>query len=426
MDNEFAPHVDDIKRALDSEVDSNTITLDLKKLIEFRVPLEEAKRSLIKKYGGGDKSILCKMNDIKIGEHNIEFTAQVMELSKKTINSNAHEKTIFTGILGDETAARSFTAWDDFGLNAGDVIHVTQAYVRNWQDRPEINLGSKSKVTKVNTTISINPEILQKKLSELKDGDVNVNTVFNILSIEPREIITKDGSKKILNGIGADDRTKAPFTSWVLLPELVAGNTIEVKNAYVRSFRGVPTLHINENSRVTKLDKAIEFKEPKRVMIRDIIESDGAFDVVIEGNILSVRPGSGLIVRCPFCSRVIQKGVCRVHSKVEEKLDMRIKAIIDDGTGAMTLVLNAELTQAISGINLVEAKEIARAAMSQNAVEDEMKKRLLGKILTARGNMSKGEYGVTLVATKVRESQDTINGRALELLSREGNNGKDT
>jgi replication factor A1 len=191
----------------------------------------------------------------------------------------------------------------------------------------------------------------------------------------------------------------------------------------VRSFRGVPILHINENSKLTKLEKSIEFKEPKNVMIRDIIESQGAFDVVIEGNILSVRPGSGLIARCPECSRVIQKGMCRVHGKVEEKLDMRIKAIIDDGTGAMTLVLNAELTQALSGITIEQAKEIAKAAMSQNAVEEELKKKLLGKMLTARGNMSKGEYGITLVAAKVRESHDQINERALELLSRAGQHG---
>ena len=423
MDDEFAPHVEEIKRALDNEIEESSILADLQKPIEFRVPLEEAKRSIIKKYGGADKSKVCKLADIKIGDRNIEFTAQVMELAKKSINVNTIEKTIFSGTLGDETAARSFTAWNDFGLNAGDVVQVTQAYVRNWQDRPEINFGSKSKVTKLNTTMAINPEILQKKLAELRDGDVNVNAAFTILSIEPREIITKDGVKNILNGIGADDKTKAPFTSWVLLPELVAGNTIEVKNAYVRSFRGVPTLHINENSKVTKLENSIEFKEPNKVLIRDIIESEGAFDVVIEGNILSVRPGSGLIARCPECSRVIQKGMCRVHGKVDEKLDMRIKAIIDDGTGAMTLVLNAELTQVLCGITIEQAKEIAKAAMSQNAVEEEVKKKLLGKKLNARGNMSKGEYGITLVATKVWESHDQINERALEILSRAGQHG---
>ncbi len=423
MEDKFAPHVDDIKRALDSEIDDSTIIADLKRLLEYRVPLEEAKRSLIKKYGGAEKSIVRKLGDIRIGDRNVELTAQILEFTRRTINVNNNEKIIFSGVLGDETAARSFTAWHDFGLNAGDVVHITQAYVRNWQDRPEINFGPKSKVAKLDTTIAIKQENVQKKLAELRDGDVNVNTAFTVLSIEPREIITKDGGKKILNGIGADDKTKAPFTSWVLLPELAAGNTIEVKNAYVRSFRGIPTLHINENSKIAKLEKRIEFKEPQKVMIGDIIENDGAFDVVMEGNILSVRPGSGLITRCPECFRVIQKGMCRVHGKVDEKMDMRIKAIIDDGTGAMTLVLNAELTQALCGITIEQAKEIAKAAMSQTAVEDEVKKKLLGRILIARGNMSKGEFGITLVATEVRESPDIIKQKARELLSREGQHG---
>ena len=424
MEDEFAPHVDEIKKALDSEIDENGILADIKKLIEFRVPIEEAKRSIIKKYGGADKSIVRKLCDIKISDRNIEFTAQVMEITRKTINSNTIEKTIFSGIMGDETAARSFTSWHDFGLNTGDVVHITSAYVRNWQDRPEINFGNKSKVTKLNTTFTINPGILQKKLAELRDGDVNVNAAFTILSIEPREIITKDGSKKILNGIGADDKTKAPFTSWVLLPDIAAGNTIDVKNAYVRSFRGVPTLHINENSKVTKLEKSIEFKEPHKVMIGDLIETQGAFDVVIEGNILSVRPGSGLISRCPECFRVIQKSMCRVHGKVDEKLDMRVKSIIDDGTGSMSLVLNAELTQAICGITIEQAKEISKAAMTTAAVEEEVKKKLMGKLLKARGNMSKGEFGVSLVASKVWEPGDTNKEKAKELLARAGN-GKD-
>lgn len=425
MDPEFAPHVDEIKKALDIEIDDNKLASDLKRLLDFRVPVEEAKRSLIKKYGGGEKSIARKLKDIVIGDLNIEVTAQILEITKKTITVKNTEKTIFSGILSDETAARSFTSWNDLGLNVGEVISISQAYVRNWQDRPEINFGNRSKVIKLNTKINIAPINTLKKISELRDGDVNVETVFTVLKIEPHEISTKDGKKNILNGIAADDRTKVPFTSWVLLPEIAPGNTINVTNAYVRSFRGVPTLHINENSKVTKLDKTIQYTEPQKIMIGDLIEKDGAFDAVIEGNILSIRPGSGLIARCPECSRVIQKSMCRVHGKVDEKADMRIKAIIDDGTGALTLVLNSELTQGIAGITIERSKEIAKAAMSQKAVEDEIKGKLLGKALAARGNMSKGEYGVTLVATRVWEPHDMNRERANELLKR-ASNGKNT
>ncbi|MDO9097309.1 MAG: hypothetical protein Q7U60_04230, partial [Candidatus Methanoperedens sp.] len=174
MEIEFAPHVEEIKRALDNEIDESNIIAELKKLLEYRVPLSEAKRSLIKKYGGADKSIMRKLGDIQVGDRNIEVTAQVLEISKKTINVKNAEKTVFSGILGDETAARSFTAWDDFDLNAGDVIKITQAYVRNWQERPEINFGGRSKVTKLTSKIQINHDSEIKKLRELKDGDINI------------------------------------------------------------------------------------------------------------------------------------------------------------------------------------------------------------------------------------------------------------
>ena len=418
MEIEFAPHVEEIKRALDTEIDESNIIAELKKLLEYRVPLSEAKRSLIKKYGGAEKSILRKLRDIQVGDRNIEVTAQVLEISKKTINVKNAEKTVFSGILGDETAARSFTAWDNFDLNIGDVVKITQAYVRNWQERPEINFGGRSKVTKLTSKIQINHDTVIKKLSELKDGDINIHAIFTILNIEPRDINTKDGTKNILSGIAADEDTKLPFTAWVILPELAAGSTVEVKNTYVRSFRGVPTINLNENSTAAKIDKTLEYKATGIARIGDVVSKDGAYDITIEGNILSIRPGSGLIARCPECSRVIQKGMCRVHGKVDEKMDMRIKAIIDDGTGALTLVLDAGLTQKICGYTIEEAQQVAMAAMSQKAVEEEIKRKLVGKMLAARGNMSKGEFGVTLVANSVWEPQETIKEKAAGLLGR--------
>ncbi len=415
MEIEFAPHVEEIKRALDKEIDDSKIIAELKKLLEYRVPISEAKRSLIKKYGGMEKGAVRKLKDIQIGDRNIEVTGQILEITKRTINIKNNEKTIFSGNMCDETAARSFTSWHDFDLNVGDVIKVTQAYVRNWQNRAEVNFGSRSKVTKLETKIQIQ-ESISKKLAELRDGDVNVRTMFTILSIENREINTKDGAKKILTGIAADESTKLPFTSWITIPELSLGSTVEVKNAYIRAFRGIPALNINENSTVTKLESKVEYKEAGRVLMGNLLDKDGAYDIVIEGNVLSIRPGSGLISRCPSCSRVIQKGICRVHGKVDEKMDMRTKAIIDDGTGALTLVLDAELTKRLCSITIEEAQEIAKKAMSSKAVEDEIRKKLLGKVIAARGNMSKGEFGITLVASDVWDSIEIAKEKAVELL----------
>ncbi len=418
MEIDFSPHIEEIKRALENEIDENSIISDLKRLLEYRVPLSEAKRSLIKKYGGSEKNKVRKLKDIVIGEHNIEVTGNILEVSQKTINIDNTERTIFSGIICDETSSRSFTAWSDFALNAGDVITISRAYVRNWQECPEINIGLRSKVTKLTTKIR-QPESCELiKLAELKNGDYYVHTRFTILNLESHEINTKDGSRTIIEGIAADEDTKLPFTAWMTAPEIASGNTIEVRNAYVRSFRGVPTLNINETSILTELEETIEYKRTEKLKIGDVILKTGAYDLAVEGNILSIRPGSGLIYRCSECSRVMQKGICRIHGRIEEKIDMRIKAIIDDGTGAMMLVLDSTLTQRISGITIDDAQKIARSAMSQKVVEDEIKRRVLGKKFMARGNMSRGEFGITLVAADILKPTESVRDQASELQRR--------
>jgi len=46
MEIEYAPHVEEIKRALDNEIDEVSIIAELKKLLQFRVPLSEAREAL--------------------------------------------------------------------------------------------------------------------------------------------------------------------------------------------------------------------------------------------------------------------------------------------------------------------------------------------------------------------------------------------
>jgi len=420
MDEKLAPHVEEIKRALGKrEIEDTSIFLDLGKLLEYRVPLEEAKRSLIKRYGGA-AGVIRKLADLAPGERGVEVTGRILEVNSKVVKVKGVEKTIFSGIIADETCARSYAAWDDYELKEGEVVHITQAYARKWMSRLELNFGGRSKVTKLdNNSLPRIGEMKTLRLADLGDGAVNISTICTVLEAHQQEVATKDGVKKIISGVVADDSGKLPLTCRSIFPEIIAGNTIRIENGYVRSFRGVPTLNIGEYSRVS-LEKPIKREDkPGRILMGEVMARDGAFDVIVEGNILSVRPGSGLITRCPSCNRVIQKNTCQVHGKVEGRLDLRIKAILDDGTGAMTVVLDSTLTQQISGYSIETAYKIAQAAMSQGQVEEEIRKKLLGRLLGVRGNMSKGEYGVTLVAASAWLPEASIQERAAELLGSE-------
>jgi len=429
MDSKIAPHVDEIIRALGTTgttVNQAIIEEELAKLLEFKVPMEEAKRSLLKKYGNIDLPSVKKHSELGVGERNVEVTARILDINTKVVGIKGQERTIFMGTMVDETGARSFSAWEDFGLNKGDVVKIINAYVRMWQGMPEINFGARSKVEKLDPS-TLEP-LLSKDLerpvllAELKEGEPAVHTLIRIIESHQQEINTKNGPRTIVTGIAVDSSAKLPFTSWVPSPELRTGNTVEVKNAYVRSWQGIPNINIGEFTSISHSKTVIDDNDIARVMdpipirLDKITGRDGAFDVSIKGNIISVKPGSGLITRCPECNRVIQKNICRVHGSVEGRNDMRIKSILDDGTGALTVVLDAYLTRKVTGYSIEKAREVAAANMNPSAVEEKIRKKLMGLSMRLRGNMTKGEYGITLVASEAEFTEIDHAATAAELV----------
>lgn len=431
MEKEIAPHVDEIIRALgttDASVDKAIIQKELNRLLEFKVPLNEAKRSLLKKYGAADLSEKKYLAELNGGERNIEITARVLDINLKVVGIKGQERTIFMGTMADETGARSFTAWDDFGIEIGDVVRISNAYTRIWQGMPEINFGPRSTIEKLDPGV-LEPLLIEKDpvpLAELKDGTAGVYTIFRIIKSRPQQINTKSGQKTIITGIAADRTAKLPFTSWVPKPELIDGNTVEAENAYIKSWRGIPSINLGEFTSIHLADSPITgseiaaIVEPEPARLDQITRRDGALDITIEGSVISIRPGSGLIIRCPECSRVIQKNVCRVHGTVEGIYDMRIKAVLDDGTGALTIVLDAGLTRKVTGYSMEKSKDIASAARNSSAVEDEIRRKLLGRTMRLRGNMTKGEYGITLVAEDAELTEIDTAAAALALLEEMG------
>ena len=193
---------------------------------------------------------------------------------------------------------------------------------------------------------------------------------------------------------------------------------------YVREFRGVPSVNISEFTAVSTLTEPVPVRESApRLSIREAVSSGGLFDVEVVGNVLEVRDGSGLIERCPDCGRVVQNGQCRSHGDVDGEDDMRVKAILDDGTGAVTVVLDRDLTEEVYGGTMAEAREQAREAMDKEVVADRIRDRLVGREYRVRGNLSVDDYGANLDAAEFAESDDDPASRARELLDSAGHEG---
>jgi hypothetical protein len=128
----------------------------------------------------------------------------------------------------------------------------------------------------------------------LKPGETVACTVCRVLEVARREIHTQAGpTHEILHGIVADTTAKVPFLSPVEREEPVKDSVVLVANAEVKRWNGLPTLYFTEETSLQDLTTETEFPpagallKPRRRTLGDTIRCGGAFDIVVEGTILS-------------------------------------------------------------------------------------------------------------------------------------------
>jgi replication factor A1 len=419
---ELEDHAEEL--ASDLGVDKEEVKDDLDNLLSYSVPVEEAKQSLRRKYGdgsegGGDTVTTKTIADIDTSDSNVSVTVRVLSVGKRSIQYNGEEHVIFEGEVADETGKISYTSWEDFGLEAGETLVIGNAGVREWDDRPELNLGESTTVEREDSTLEVPYDVGgDATLAELAPGDRGVNVEVQILDCESKTIDGRNGETEILSGELADETGKLPFTDWEPRAEIEAGASVRIEDSFIREFRGVPSVNISEFSTVTALDRTVEISETApRYSIREAIDHGGLYDVELVGNVVAIRDGSGLIERCPECGRVTQNGECRSHGAVDGEDDLRTKAILDDGTGTVTVILDDELTAEIYGGGLEDAKDHARDAMDREVVADEIASTVVGREYRVRGSLTVDDFGANLEAADFVEHADDPAERASSLLS---------
>ncbi len=407
--------------ASDLGADKAEVKRDLENLLEYSVPIDEATQSLRRKYGGGDTGGSGApeprdLADITTDDAGVTVTAKVLTVGQRSIRYQGENQTIVEGELADDTGTISYTAWEDFGFAPGDVVRIGNANVREWEGQPELNLGETTDVTEADDLDVPFPVGGERDLFDLAPGDRGRIVEVVVIEVDERIIDGRDGETEILSGVVADESARLPFTDWEPHSEIVEGATLRLDDVYVREFRGVPSVNVSEFTTVTPIDRDIEIPDATRLTVREAVETGGVFDVEIEGHVVGVRDGSGLIQRCPECGRVVQKGQCRTHGEVDADDDLRVKAIIDDGTGALTAVLDDELTAEIYGGGLEKAREAAKEAMDQEVVADEIRERIVGQEFRVRGSLSVDDFGANVEATSFDSVEDDASDRARAFL----------
>lgn len=415
--------IDEILEALretsGKDIGRDVLEKELRKFLEYGVPFEHAKQTLVKKFGGGGGAVKLTapsertlIVDLQPNQQSVHVRSRIISVNPRDIQVKGEARKIFYGILGDESGTIQFTAWKDFELEKGTVVDIANAYTKEWQGSLKVNFGDRTKVSKLDAADmpEMNLEPRTYKVSELRGGLSSVEITARVLEIQDREVDISGQKKKVFSGILGDETGKAQFTAWHDF-KLKEGFVVKIAGGYVKSWKGIPQFTFDEKATVEKLDANTIAKKDVRtqkILLSDLVERNGGLDIEVEGTVIEIQKGSGLVQRCPQCNRVLQQGACTVHGAVEGKTDLRMKLVIDDGAGSVNAILGKELTEKLLGKTLPE---------SEGMIE-EMNNILFGHRISLQGNALGDQFGVTIIARDAKKADFNVAAEA-ERLSQE-------
>ena len=175
-------------------------------------------------------------------------------------------------------------------------------------------------------------------------------------------------------GLLGDESGRIKFVAFETsdLPELTEGQSYGLSNVVTDEYEGDYSVKLNRTTTITEIDEEIE--------VGDDAET-------VEGALVDIQSGSGLIKRCPEddCTRVLQNGRCSEHGQVEGEFDLRIKGVLDDGETVTEVIFDREATKNLTGMGLEEAKDMAMDALDTTVVAEEMADDVLGRYYRVTG-----------------------------------------
>jgi len=235
-----------------------------------------------------------------------------------------------------------------------------------------VKLNRTSRVLELDSEVESIAFTSSRKAEEMKIGDIEEAGKW--IDIRAKVVQLWDSVSETISqtGLIGDDTGVIKFVKWSKseLPNLEEGKCYIFKNVVTDEFQGRFSIKLNRTSELQPLNEDIDV---------------GKQSVEFSGAIVDIYKGSGLIKRCPICKRALFSGMCGEHGKVDGTYDLRIKAVLDDGSKVQDILINRETTEQLIGITLDLAKEMAMDALDHEVVRNMIEERLVGRYYTVVG-----------------------------------------
>jgi replication factor A1 len=429
-----------LRKALAAKIGSDLDEADLRdefqKYLDYGVPVDQAVKTILRHHGVAPTAGLragAALNQERVtlaqmppSSASVHLRVRVLSLNTKPVTARGEQKEIVWGLLGDESGTAPYTSWRPLeGVAKGDVLDVQGAYTKEYNGQAQVNFGDRTRIAKLQPDdLPRTPTTFKDTaVAELKEGSRGIRLNVRVLAVAEKQVTVQGTPKTVWVGTVADRTGKVEFTAWAD-PKLAAGQAVTIEGGYVRAYRGVAQFSFDADARITPyagdLPDAETLAIQPPVALRDLVARGGGADVTVVGTILEVRPGSGLVLRCPTpgCTRVLQAGMCRIHNKVEGTPvpDLRTKAVLDDGTAAVNVTIGRELTERLLGKTLDQAAKEAKDAFRPELAQEELRARLTGRVYRLRGNAIADDFGLSLIARSVEGHREDAKAAAAALL----------
>jgi replication factor A1 len=374
-----------------------------------------------------------RLKDLRVRAEPVAITARIVAVERREIQrkSDGGRRQILSGLLSDGTATVRFTWWDPpkEEIDRGLVIRAAPVEVREFQGRPELSFGWRTRVAPASEheLPAVAPtELPLRSLLELAPRDERFRIEVRVAEVAPKTVTVGTERRQLHQGILADASGVLGFTAWTDF-RLRPGEGLRIAGAYVRAFRGRPQVVLDERSRVERFEgpalPALGALPGDRVVALGLLREGGGLErALVEGRAVALQPPSGLVLRCPSCERLLKEGACRVHGAVEGRPDLRLRLVLDDGTGTVTLTLDRALVEKLTGRTLEACRDIVRETADPARVEGFLFEPLFGKRYRARGALDRDDFGLSMFPQEVVPSPpaDPAEREALLRRLREG------
>lgn len=378
--------VADIKtkfQELGVDIPAEKIEERLEKLIvKFKVPQEEAKRSVVnfflkeyslskdKFYGGQGEATFSKVADISEDGKWVNLKVKVVQIWE-----NTHGSISQVGLLADETGTIKFIAWAAAEVPA---VEEGRSYIfknvvsSEWNGKMEVTLNKSSSIEEIADDIHVQSR--SKGVASLvKVADISEDGRW--IDLKGKIVQLWENNKESISQVGliGDETGSIKFIKWAsaeITVDLVEGKNYLFRNAVTSEWNGKFEITLNKSSSIEEIFDEIEVNTR---------------DTVLTAAMVDIQSGSGLIKRCPQCNRSLTKGACAEHGKVDGVYDLRLKAVLDTGAITQDILLKRDVTEDASGITLESAIAMAADALDQGVVLEAMKQKLVGKYYKVSG-----------------------------------------